>query len=660
VEVDGGRLSLQRGSVTLSDVEMVLTLDGQDIPLSSMDPRQIESTPDSGERDRIRLVGTGSGVELNLTISVYWSYILVDANVHRVGEENGAAPVVAGLALRGVAAGPESPKGVLVNSYNGCSLADVTDLRKKGDDDEASFSLVGNGIDHERSDSRVSWWTGALAWAGSALVAGALSVDTWKTRVVTYDDHGNLSWNLLVGTTGDTLQVGGTANPTGFEELFITIEPAIDGLTRYGELVAQRMPPPKAPYVPVGWNPWNVFFHEISHDKIVATARALKEDSLGFPVNNIQIDGGWARLKGHWVADPELFPHGLEGIAQAIAAEGFIPGIWFSPFLVADGTPAAVEHDDWLLRDHDGQLLALSFPGEADLYLLDPSHPGAFQFMVDSQRQLFDAGFRYVKYDFGYAGCVEGDHYDKTVTAIMSCRKLLAELLDMADEFGAFLTTSNAPLLPNAGMVHAFRTGDDLAFEAFPYEFKFNRHSFRNVGIHFFFSPFLPPDPDTVMLRELSPNEQLVNATVNLMAGRIFTLGDDFLTLDDERREVLRRLAAIAPADRFTRPEPLTFRVLDLFDVVNEPTTHKFIRMLGMEKYDIASLWHQEVDANRDFLAVFNWNDEPASHDIAVSAVVGRTPKRVENLWAGESVPLTNNQVRVEVEPRSVVLLDIY
>lgn len=659
VQAGDGRLTLQRGVITLSDVDLVLRLDGNDIPLSSMAPNVEKANPENDERERFRLTGAASGVELGVTVRVFESYALVSANVHRIDAASAPGPFVDGFALRGVAKGPTEPQGVLVNSYDGCALADIVQLQYKSGDEE-SFSLVGNGLDHERSDPRVSWWAGAISWDDSAVVSGALSVDTWKTRVLTYNDEGKISWNLIVGATGDKVVVGSTTKPTTFEEVFISLEPAVEGLARYGQLVAERMPPPAAPFVPVGWNSWNALFSDISHDKILEIARHLKTNSLGFPINNIQIDSGWAKNVGDWEPNPERFPHGIAALAQDISAEGFIPGLWFAPFLVSRNAPLATEHTDWLLKDEEGALVGFSFDfGQPTVYLIDPSHPGAHQFVMDSLRTILDAGFRYIKFDFGYAICVEGKLHDPNVTSIMACRKILADLLAMATEVGAFFVTSNAPLLPNAGMVHAFRSGDDIAFESMSYGFNLNKHAFRNVGIHFFTSPFLPTDPDTLMLRDLPPNVQRINATVSLMAGRIFNLGDNILTLDDERRAVLTRLAAIAPADRFTSKAPLLFRTIDLFDEVNEPADYKFLRLLDLEGHSAPSLWHQQLAADRDFLAVFNWNDEPKTRELDIAAIVDRAPAYIDDLWTGKPIAVGASKIGVTVEGRSVVVLDI-
>ena len=63
-----------------------------------------------------------------------------------------------------------------------------------------------------------------------------------------------------------------------------------------------------------------------------------------------QIDDGWERRVGDWRPDPAKFPEGMAKLAGAIVARGFVPGLWFAPFLVMPGTPLELEHPGWILE----------------------------------------------------------------------------------------------------------------------------------------------------------------------------------------------------------------------------------------------------------------------------------------------------------------------
>ena len=66
-------------------------------------------------------------------------------------------------------------------------------------------------------------------------------------------------------------------------------------------------------------------------------------------------DKGWCNATGDWKESASLFPHGIRAVADAIRAEGMIPGIWFE-FEVAGRDSEAFRREDLLLK-RDGALI---------------------------------------------------------------------------------------------------------------------------------------------------------------------------------------------------------------------------------------------------------------------------------------------------------------
>ena len=144
-----------------------------------------------------------------------------------------------------------------------------------------------------------------------------------------------------------------------------------------------------------------------------------------------QIDDGWERRVGDWRPDPAKFPEGMAKLAGAIVARGFVPGLWFAPFLVMPGTPLELEHPGWILADDAGApVLAGWNPGwGGDLHCLDLSLPEVEDYLVGLMETVVrDWGFSFLKLDFLYAGMIRGrrrgrpggawEHYTRVLSRI--------------------------------------------------------------------------------------------------------------------------------------------------------------------------------------------------------------------------------------------------
>lgn len=85
--------------------------------------------------------------------------------------------------------------------------------------------------------------------------------------------------------------------------------------------------------LPIVFNEWMTTWGKPSHDNLVALARRLH----GLGVKYLVIDAGWfapangnwSTAHGDWIASAALYPHGLRATADALRAEGLVPGLWF-------------------------------------------------------------------------------------------------------------------------------------------------------------------------------------------------------------------------------------------------------------------------------------------------------------------------------------------
>lgn len=646
-----GRFSLSFAAHALADVEAVVFLsDGSEVRLADASDLAWRS---EGATHRAR--GSVSGVEVELTLEERGDH--VRARIAAQALIDGLGLRVSGFGLRGRA--PEGARGAYQEGYSSWSPVHLVTL---GEGDPGEAALTGVDGDHLYADPRLSWWLGALPYDDATFASGALSARAFKSRVLTYrDEDPGLAWRLIVGKSSDSVPLGDAASPPlRSEELFLTFRRAATAaLDVYGREVAAENAPPRAPFVPVGWNSWNTFFTDITPDDIAGTAAFLADTLPGLQLNTLQIDDGWQVKWGDW-RENERFAGRMEELVGQLRALDYQPGIWWAPFLADVESDTVSNHPEWLLRDPRGEPV---FYGSSALgyryYVLDTSHPEVQAFVLETLDRLLGWGFRYLKLDFLFGGASEGMRFDPDVTGLMAFGALVEQMSARAQAEGAYLLACGAPILPSAGRFHALRTGDDIAFADLSYSFAMNKNAFRNVAHRFYVNHFLASDPDTVLVRDLAPDAQRLNVTAALLSGRILNLGDDVRALDPERLALLRTIQELPVAEVFLRNESgegPRFRPLDLFEQANIPVDNKFAHILAPEDYVVPSLWYLPVDERRALLAVFNWWSEEEWREVMLP-VEGAPYTSATGLYSRTALSLTKGKVSLEVPARGVRLL---
>ena len=222
---------------------------------------------------------------------------------------------------------------------------------------------------------------------------------------------------------------------------------AADGLARRAGIGARRAPAPRV------WCTWYQYFERVTARDVEENLLAL--DDHGLPVDVVQVDDGWSRGLGAWLAPAPGFGS-LSALVERIRATGRRAGIWLAPFLVGIDTEIARRHPDWLVGDAGcnwGQ----------DLAGLDLTHPGVRDHLATSVGRLRELGIDYFKLDFLYAGALPGRRREDVgeVAAYRSGLRLLREAAGPE----AYLVGCGAPVLPSVGLVDAMRVSPDTFHE---------------------------------------------------------------------------------------------------------------------------------------------------------------------------------------------------
>ncbi len=236
---------------------------------------------------------------------------------------------------------------------------------------------------------------------------------TWAARL---DQPG--SWQLEVYRRDDGLALsGGLADrefghwmksipPSGrFESprAFLTcveggIDEACDALLDAAEHEA-RPATRREQGLPIIVNEWATTWGSPTHDNLAAIATRIRN----FGARYLVIDAGWFAPEsgpwhvahGDWTASSRHYPRGLRAAADAIRAQGLVPGLWFEMETCGADSRLFSEREDLLLH-RDGRPLTasgrrfLDFRKQATIDYLGDRVVGA----------LREGGFGYLKIDY--------------------------------------------------------------------------------------------------------------------------------------------------------------------------------------------------------------------------------------------------------------------
>ena len=126
-------------------------------------------------------------------------------------------------------------------------------------------------------------------------------------------------------------------------------------------------------------------------------------DRLGLPKGKLTIDDGWdttyteggRRIYGNWRIDREKFPH-MEQLVKDMTNNGFIPGLWFTPFTFTDDCELAKKHPELI-----GDVYSQSSESGMRWTFIKPS-PVLEKYYREIFSYYISMGFRKLKLDISY------------------------------------------------------------------------------------------------------------------------------------------------------------------------------------------------------------------------------------------------------------------
>lgn len=356
------------------------------------------------------------------------------------------------------------------------------------------------------------------------------------------------------GFDGRTVEVGESLVGDKLLLCFGTSERAV--LEQYVDSVAQEMRPRPLPIdIPSGWCSWYYYYTHVTEKDVLRNLSAIQEKKL--PIKYVQLDDGYQRKVGDWLAPNAKFPSGLGSLARQIREAGFVPGIWLAPFFVQRSSLIFKQQPQWLLRDETGALRRLGYHPfwgltDGQVYSLDLTHKEVLAWLRRVFSTLCELGFDYFKIDFLFAGLRRGKRNDPSLSPVEAYRQGLRVIRETIGD--RFLLGCGAPLLPSVGFVDAMRISPDVKESwrdehvdliargtGYPSAELALHNCLTRAHLH---GKWWVNDPDCVLVRRerssLSLPEVQTLSVLMSLSGGMLVASDDLHKLQNERLHLLQ------------------------------------------------------------------------------------------------------------------------
>ena len=214
-----------------------------------------------------------------------------------------------------------------------------------------------------------------------------------------------------------------------------------------------------------GWCSWYAFGGDINETNLLEQAERIKAKALD--CQYFLIDDGWCRWGDWMMPDKMKFPRDFKDLTVKIINKGFKIGLWMAPFLVSPKSQIFKLHQDWLVRDKQGNLVeGLKFtlfdkhlPWKK--YILDFNQIKARNYILN----CIDYAVRYhqvslLKLDFLYA-----PYFDPKLSDDRLPHRYLTELFHyIRGRFPhVYIMASGCPYKPAKYLVDSIRISQDNA-----------------------------------------------------------------------------------------------------------------------------------------------------------------------------------------------------
>jgi len=403
---------------------------------------------------------------------------------------------------------------------------------------------------------------------------------------------------------------------TSSERLAFSVSQDYHGqLEDYGEAIRELYKPKIPREAPWGWWSWTAYYFGLSQTTALSNAEWLSENLKDLGYDYFHIDAGYSYADGEYTtANAALFPDGMRAFGHKVCGLGLKLAVWTAPFRVSQRAWVYQNHPEWLVHNAQGKPIQIGLvEGSRDpLYVLDATHPGAQEYIGETYRTMTrEWGVRYIKLDFMDDTAIEGDRYQPNVTALQAERIGLQTIRDAVGP-DVLLDKDGSPMLNTVGLTELGRTSTDTG-----HSFQGDKEDETGIAARYYMNNnFYIADPDAFTVAKqlitdqswhqsktpLSLDDAEVSITMAAIAGGMFEIGDDLPTLGADR-------------DRVN-----LLHNRDLLDMVRLRRAAIPVDLMTYAPEDEQpSIFFLQEDKRQSMLVVFNWSDNPRSHELKLS-----------------------------------------
>jgi hypothetical protein len=496
-------------------------------------------------------------------------------------------------------------------------------LRDLSDAEKQVHRAVGSQLVYNRQ-SHQSWFVGALTSdkflsvlrLGMAMAGG----HSTQTRYYQIDSTGTtelLEENSLADSPAEDrvelrLPLAPGAEISSERMLFSISNDYHHQLETYGRLIRDLHHARVSAPTPIGWWSWTAYYFGLSQGTALTNAEWLAQNLKPLGYIFFHMDEGYQFARGEYsTADAALFPAGIAALERQVTGRGLLPGIWTAPFEVSERSWVYQQHPEWLVHNANGTPIHLGFvtDGTDRLYALDPTHPGAQEYLTRTYRTLAQEwGIRYIKMDFMEDSAVEGYYHAPNTTALEAQRIGIETVRNAVGE-QVLLDKDGCELLNPVGLVDVGRISQDTG-----HTFSSSKDAASGIAARYYMNRnYFIADPDAFTVstqtvddqswhggqRPLTFDEAKVSIALSAVSGGMFEIGDDLPTLgEDEDRVAL-------------------VRNQDLLDIARLGRSSTPLDLMSYAAEDLQpSIFLLHEDPRQSVLTIFNWTESSRSHTL--------------------------------------------
>jgi alpha-galactosidase len=427
-------------------------------------------------------------------------------------------------------------------------------------------------------------------------------------------------------------------------------------LESYGSAVRVLLHALVSKPAPWGWWSWTAYYFGLSEGTALSNAQWLSQHLRGLGFDFFHMDEGYSYADGEYATpNATLFPDGGREFGHRVRKLGLNLALWAAPFRMSERAWVYQNHPEWLLHNEGGKTIQIGFVESSHdaLYVLDPTHPGAQQYLRQTFETLTrDWGARYFKLDFMDDTAIEGNYYRPNTTALEAERIGLKVIRDAVGP-DVYLDKDGSPMLNTVGFTELGRLSTDTG-----HSFAGDKEDATGIAARYYMNGnFYNADPDAFTVAEqlitdqtwhqsktpLTLDEAEVSITLAAIAGGMFELGDDLPTMGAEPDRVNlvqnRELLDMVRLGRSSKP-------LDLMTYAPED--------------EQPSVFFLRQDRRQGMLSVFNWTEGPRSHQFRLSdlGLLSEHSYDISDVFRKDRPPSFNaGRLRIENQPAHSVRL---